>query len=185
MAAALSWALHHTPPLEDHGVQVALLAIAVATLVSSVPLAWLARTQERLPVVVAVHAGGGSLRPAEDGDLWFLTALHSQLLPHGFFAALGPGFLRAYLATFVRSPHAAALVLTSGDTPVGMIAGILRPHAHTGWALRHHGLRLVALGMAALLVRPRVAVRFARIRLGRYRSAWRRRRQPGARRPWD
>ena len=101
--------------------------------------------------------------------------MHAETLPHGFFVELGHRFLRAYLATFVASPHAAVLLLTMQDAPVGMVAGILRPRSHRRWVLRHRGVRLALLGGLALAARPRLALRFGRTRIARYRRAWSRR----------
>lgn len=106
------------------------------------------------------------------------AALHADALGHGFFVALGPRFMRAYLDGYRRSPHAAALVAAVDGHPVGMIVGILRPGAHMRWLLRRRGLRLAWLGVTAMALRPRVAARFVRTRLQRYGRGWRRRRGP-------
>lgn len=169
-----AYGLHLTPPFEGHDVAVALLLLAAAAGVALVFAALAASTERRLPVVVTLRPGAARLRPAETDDLDFCAALHAETLPHGFFAELGSGFLRAYLATFVESPHAAAFVVAVEASPVGMVVGVLRAGPHRRWLLRHRGLRLAARGVAALAVRPRLAVRFLRTRLGRYSRVLRR-----------
>lgn len=179
VVAAATYGLHHTPPLDDHGALTALLAIATAAVLLAVVPATASQTAERrLPMVVAVERGAGVVRPARDEDLDFCVALHAATLDHGFFPQLGRRFMRAYLSTYVTSPHATAWIVTARDAPVGMVVGVLQPGAHGRWVLRRHGLRLAALGASALAVRPRLAARFARTRLGRYRRAWRRAKGP-------
>lgn len=182
-ASGISYGLHHTTPLDSHGFGVVLLVVAVAAVVA-VLAASLARTGERqLPVFVTLRPGNSAIRTLGPDDLDFCAALHAETLPHGFFAQLGYRFLRAYLATFVASPHAVALVATVQDVPVGTVVGILRPRAHTRWVLRHRGVRLALLGGVALAARPRLALRFARTRIGRYRRAWSRRQTSAAAEP--
>jgi ribosomal protein S18 acetylase RimI-like enzyme len=175
-ATGASYGLHHTSPLDGHSLGVVLLFFSAAAGLAVVFAAFAGSLERRLPIVVALRPGSTRVRPAEPGDLDFCTALHSEALPHGFFAELGYGFLRAYLATFVSSPHAAAFVATVDGTPVGMVVGIIRPLAHRRWVLKHRGLRLAAVGGAALVVRPRLALRFIRTRLVRYSRALRRER---------
>ncbi|MHB1243761.1 MAG: GNAT family N-acetyltransferase [Gaiellaceae bacterium] len=182
-ASGISYGLHHTTPLDGHGLGVVLLVVAVAA-VAAVLVAALARTGEReLPVFVTLRPGNSAIRTLDPDDLGFCAALHAETLPHGFFAQLGYRFLRAYLATFIASPHAVALLVTADDVPVGTVVGILRPHAHTRWVLRHRGVRLALLGGVALAARPRLALRFARTRIGRYRRAWSRRQTSAAAEP--
>lgn len=177
-AIGMAYGLHHTTPLDDHDLSVMLLFIAAG--VAVVFAARAATAERQLPVVITLQPGSANLRAATMDDLGFCTALHAETLPHGFFAELGHSFLRAYLATFVSSPHAVARLLTVHDAPVGMVVGVLRPRAHRHWVLRHRGVRLAILGATALATRPRLAVRFARTRIGRYVRAWRRRRNPPA-----
>lgn len=174
-AIAVSYGLHHTRPLDGHDVVVLLLMAATATAVA-LAVAALARPAKReLPVVITLGLDSAGIRAVGADDLDFCAALHAETLPHGFFVGLGQRFLRAYLATFVASPHAVALLLTAHDTPVGMVVGILRPRAHTRWVLRHRGTQLASLGCLALATRPRLALHFARTRIARYRRAWGRR----------
>jgi hypothetical protein len=50
------------------------------------------------------------VRPMVFADLDFATRLHLQYLNHGLFPALGSGFLKAYLRTFITSPSAVASI---------------------------------------------------------------------------
>lgn len=177
-AASLTYGLHHMPPLEDHGVSTALLVLAAAVVLSALPTALSHATERQLPLVVAVGGRSGVVRPAGSADLAFCASLQAETLPHGFFAQLGHRFVRAYLATFLASPHAIGLVVTVREAPVGMVVGVLRPGPHARWVLRRRGVRLAVLGVAALAVRPQPALRFVRTRLGRYRRALRRAHTP-------
>lgn len=184
-AASLTYGLHHLPPLDAHGPRMSLVVVvATAALVAIVPVLVARGAERQLPLVVALRPEtGGSVRAAEAGDLDFCAALHAEQLPHGFFVALGHRFLRAYLATFLSSPHAVGLLVSAREAPVGMVFGIVRPRAHARWVLRRHGPRFVALGAMAMLTRPRIATRFVSTRLQRYRRAWRRRSDPVAAEP--
>lgn len=122
--------------------------------------------------LVDAPLGPVELRPLDLRDLAFTAALHAQALPHGFFADLGPRFLRGYHATFLDSPHAVAFVATLGGHPAGVLVGILDPALHTRWVLRRRGMKLALRGALALAVRPRVALRFLRTRVRRYAHAW-------------
>ncbi len=181
-ASGTSYVLHHTPPLEGHGLAVAAVVIAAAAL-CSLPIALAPSTRERLPMFVTLTPGNGAIRPMSDEDLDLCAALQAATLAHGFYAALGQRFLRAYLATFASSPHAIALVVATSEVPAGMVVGTVRPAQHTRWLLRHHGVRLATLGAAALAVRPRLAARFVRTRVGRYRRAWHNAKMPARPQP--
>lgn len=133
--------------------------------------------------LVGVPLGPLGLRPLDRRDLAFSAALHAHALPHGFFADLGPRFLRGYHATFLDSPHAVALAAMLGGHPVGTLVGILDPAHHTRWVLRRRGMDLALRGALALAVRPRVALRFLRTRVRRYAHAWLRHRHRPAKRP--
>lgn len=109
-----------------------------------------------------------SVRDVDANDLGWTSRLHLQQLPHGFFARLGPRYLRAYHRAFMDSPHAVALVATHGDRPVGFIVGPTDAAAHHRYVLRRHGWRLAFAGVLALVVRPAVAVEFVRTRFRRY-----------------
>ena len=109
-----------------------------------------------------------SVRPLCGADLGFAAALHATALPHGFFARLGEGFLRAYLASFAASPHAVAVVAECAATPVGLLVGTVAHRAHYTWVVRHRGWQLAARGLVALAVRPDLLAFFLRTRVRRY-----------------
>ena len=171
----IAYGLHHVSPLDGHSVGVTLVIVAAAALLVGIFRVLAPDTEQRLPVIVTLRRDSFRVRELRTEELDFAVALHAETLPHGFFAELGPRFLRAYLATFVSSPHAVALAVEGAGSPLGTVVGILRPSAHARWTLRHHGVRLALLGVLALFVRPRLAIRFARTRLARYRRAWARR----------
>jgi ribosomal protein S18 acetylase RimI-like enzyme len=117
------------------------------------------------------------VREATRRDLRATAAMHRRALPDGFFARLGPGFLRAYHASFVASPEAVALVVSAPDLegePAGFLVGTLRNRAHYRWVLRRAAPRLAVRLLAALVRRPRLAGVFVRTRATRYvRWIWR------------
>lgn len=104
-------------------------------------------------------------------DLRFVAYLHRSCLAHGLFPALGPRFMRAYLHTYAASPFGLAYVALLDGAPVGYLVGSVDERAHVGHVFRRRGLRLALLGLVALLMRPRLAWRFARTRAGRYLTA--------------
>lgn len=169
-ALVIAFGMHPYSSLERRDVGISLAVLAAIAVAAALTLQAHLRPR-RLPVVT-LEPGTARVRPIEPSDLDLCAALHAETLPHGFFAGLGRRFLRAYLATFLASPHAVALLVKAGETPVGMIVGILRPGAHTRWVVRHRGVRLALLAGLALATRPRLAVRFARTRISRYRRAW-------------
>lgn len=101
-------------------------------------------------------------------DAAVIADIHARLLPHGFFADLGPRFLRAYHRSFMASPHAVSVVACRDGRVVGLIAGALDAGEHQRHVIRHHGLRLLGSGGAALVARPALLLRFLTTRLGRY-----------------
>lgn len=175
-AAALPYAVHHGTPLDGHGVSILFVIAAAAAIVVVVQAAFARAVEQQLPSVVSLRPDSVAVRPIVDADLDFCAALHAETLPHGFFAQLGHRFLKAYLATFVASPEAVALLATAAGTRVGMVVGMIRPAAHTRWVMRHHGPRLALRGLLGLASRPGLAILFARTRVPRYRRAWSRRR---------
>ena len=94
--------------------------------------------------------------------------LHAEALPHGFFSSLGPRFLGAYLRTYQDDPNGVALVVREGSRLVGFVVGSTDTATRRAHVVRKHGLLLLRCGLLALLVRPRVALRFVRTRLFRY-----------------
>ena len=164
-AAALGYAAHHPSPPLLYPLLAGLAAVVVSLVV---------RTPAAAVQVVALRRGAVSVVEMLPEHLDRAARLHLAALPHGFFADLGPRFLRAYYAAFLASPHAVALAAVSGGQLLGVVVGATRPRAHRRWVLRHRGWRLAALGIAALVVRPRVALWFIRTRVHRYIAAWRR-----------
>jgi ribosomal protein S18 acetylase RimI-like enzyme len=108
---------------------------------------------------------------ARPGDLTRTAELHARCLPNGFFARLGPRFLRAYHASFLASPYAIALVVRdqAGDARSFLVATTAN-RLHYRWVVRHRGPHLLLHLLLALAARPRLAARFARSRLPRYAS---------------
>ncbi|MEX2504919.1 MAG: GNAT family N-acetyltransferase [Egicoccus sp.] len=108
------------------------------------------------------------VRPADAADLRGTADLHLEQLPGGFFARLGPGFLRRYHASFVASPHAVAFVAGGPGAPVGFLVGTLDNRPHYRFVVKHLGFRLAARAGAAMLVRPALLWLFLRTRAVRY-----------------
>jgi GNAT superfamily N-acetyltransferase len=109
-----------------------------------------------------------NVRPATPADVAVIADIHGRLLPHGFFADLGPRFLRAYHRSFMASPHAVSMVACCGEQVAGVIAGAMDATEHQRYVIRHHGPRLLAAGAVALVLRPALLMRFLTTRLGRY-----------------
>jgi ribosomal protein S18 acetylase RimI-like enzyme len=112
------------------------------------------------------------LREMRPRDLRVAAQIHHACLHHGLFPQLGKRFLRAYLATFMASPHAVALVAVTHGSPVGFLVGTFEDRRHYRFVLRRHGLRLALAGSAALALRPRLAWRFVHTRARRYASGF-------------
>ena len=177
-AAILGYVLHHLPPLRDHpvaGIAVALAAAAGLPLVVGRVVGRGAPYE--LPAVVVAPPSGPEIRTLSRSDLDFCAALHAHALPHGFFVALGPRFLRAYYETYIESPHAVALSATVSGHPIGYLVGVVNPTAHRTWVVRHAGIALAIRGAIGLAVNPSAAYRFVRTRLTTYARSWRRGRE--------
>jgi ribosomal protein S18 acetylase RimI-like enzyme len=174
LGAALTYALHHAPPFEDHGFLIALTIVGSGAGLA-VAAGLMARPADReLPIVITAEGADVHVRAATHEDLGFCAALHAATLEAGFFTSLGHGFLRAYYATFIASPHAVARVATVRGTPIGMVVGATDSAAHSRWVLRRRGPRIASRAAVHLAFRPRTAARFVRTRVARYRQAWRR-----------
>lgn len=117
------------------------------------------------------HAPAVQVRAMAPADLRFVAHLHRSWLAHGLFPALGPRFLRAYLSTYAASPFGLAYMALLDGVPVGYLVGTVDERAHLRHVLRRCGIHLALLGLAALLVRPRLAWHFARTRARRYITA--------------
>ena len=123
------------------------------------------------------------VRDLQPKDCRATAALHVRLLPHGFFARLGPRFLVAYHRSFQRSPHAVSLVAVRDGEVVGFLLGLLRPGAHGAQVLRSSGLHLATAGALGLLLHPRLLALFVRTRLARYARGISRRIRPAPSQP--
>lgn len=114
------------------------------------------------------------IEPLARDDRRFAADLHRAALTAGLFPALGPRFLRAYYASFERSPYGIALTAWRGGARVGVLVGTTDNAAHYRWTLRHEGWRMAPIAVIALLRRPPLLVRFLRRRAVRYvRGAFR------------
>ena len=109
-----------------------------------------------------------AIRQMAHTDLRFAAGLHLAALPHGLFPRLGERFLSAYLATFIDGRDAVAFVSTQHGRPTGFLVGVLDEPSHYRWVVRRRAPRLAAVGFAAILRRPGIAIHFARTRLLRY-----------------
>lgn len=177
-AAGVAFGLHHLSPADPHHIEgVAVLLLGVVVLVVGPVALIVARRHPDPPAVIVPGSDGVTVRDLRgDADTRVAAALHAALLPHGFFVALGPQFLREYERGFTDAPHATALVAEIDGHVVGMLVGVLEPAKHSRWLLQRRGATLAALGACSLAVRPLVAVAFLRRRAVRYARGWRRRR---------
>lgn len=105
--------------------------------------------------------------PLGTSDLAWAAGLHAEHLPSGFFAQLGPRFLRRYLATFLLSPVGVAVRVDVDGAPKGFLVGTSGP-GHSGWALRRCWRTLLPAGVLGLLTHPRLLGVFLRTRTRRY-----------------
>ena len=120
------------------------------------------------------------IRASTPADASHIVRLHLALLPHGFFARLGSGYLRVYHRSFMASPHAVSLVACRDERIVGFVAGADNAHLHQRWTLRHRGPQLILAGVLALAFRPGLAWEFLTTRTGRYLRSFARAARPGA-----
>jgi len=109
-----------------------------------------------------------TVRDAREADLEVIVRWHLAEFPQGFFARLGPGFLRAYYRSFMAAPAAVLWVAADDDTLVGCVAATTDAAAHRRHVLAVHRRRLAVAAGAALLRRPRLAGHFIRSRASRY-----------------
>lgn len=101
-------------------------------------------------------------------DLGEVVGGHRASFPNGFFARLGPRFLRRYYRTFLDGPLAVALVVEVAGIPSGYLVGVLDPVQHRRLLLTYHGVALAACGLFGLIRRPQVMARFVATRIRRY-----------------
>lgn len=130
-----------------------------------------------LPLPTApVPLGSGArvfIRTATSGDLKATAVLQILELPMGLFPRLGRGFVARWHQTFLDSAHAVALVAVRRDDSdaeevVGFLVGSTDRRAFRRELLTRHRFGLMARGIAALVVRPRVLAGFLRTRVRPY-----------------
>ena len=105
-----------------------------------------------------------TVRPLAAADLPYAAHQHRANFPGGFFARLGPWFLRAYYRTFLDSPYACAWLALDDDVPIGYVVGMTSPREHRAHVLTRHRWSLAVRGGLALLCRPVLMVEFLRRR---------------------
>lgn len=112
------------------------------------------------------------VRPARHDDLLQIAQLHVEELPGGLFPRLGPGFLRCWHGEHLTLALGVALVAVTRDGPadrvVGFLTGDLDHAAFVEEVLRTRRHALIARGLLALAMRPRVAASFLRTRAPAY-----------------
>ena len=172
-AALLTYGLHHLSPTEGHTWDVLVALVAAVGLTATVANRSTPASRPSSEVVVLRRDRPATIDDLGRTDLAASARLHEETLPHGFFVELGPRFLRAYHATFVESPHAVAYGAKLDGHDVGFLLGVLDSRANSRWIIRHRGVRLALLGVAGMVARPRVGLRFLRTRVRRYVEAWR------------
>jgi GNAT superfamily N-acetyltransferase len=118
------------------------------------------------------------LRTMGAEDLPFVVDEHRHHFPDGFFARLGPKFLREYYRAFLTEPGARATIAEVEGEPAGYLVGVTDPAAHRDHVLRRYGRTLVRRALASMLAHPSLAWRFVRTRLGLYARKLLRRRRP-------
>ena len=96
--------------------------------------------------------------------------LHLAQLPHGFFPQLGRPFLAEYYRAFIASPYAVALVADDGRGVAGVLAGVVDGR-HNQWVVSNRGVRLGAVAVLSLVLRPWLVGPFVARRLRRYARA--------------
>ncbi len=101
-------------------------------------------------------------------DLPFVVDQHLHHFPDGFFARLGPNFLAEYYRAFLTGSSVSATVAEIDGEPVGYLVGVADPTAHREHVVQEHGRSLVMRALAAMLVRPALALLFLRTRTGLY-----------------
>jgi ribosomal protein S18 acetylase RimI-like enzyme len=112
-------------------------------------------------------------------DLAFVVEQHLHHFPDGFFARLGPRFLREYYRGFLTGPSARTAVAEVDGQRVGYLVGVTEPGAHRDHVVRRHGRRLALRAAAAMLLHPALAFLFLRTRTGLYTRKLLRRRRRG------
>lgn len=105
-----------------------------------------------------------SVRPGRHTELDAIVSWHLQHFSEGFFARLGPRFLKQNYATLLGSPAGYLMVAELDGVPVGYVAGTTDAVAHRRHVMQTARGRLAALGALALARRPQLAWLFLRRR---------------------
>lgn len=101
-------------------------------------------------------------------DLVHVVAWHREAFPAGFYAHLGPAFMRAWFAAHMTAPASVSLVACDGDgAVVGYLLGTLDDAGYRQRSVEH-GARLLVRGTAAFVARPGLWGEFARVRARPY-----------------
>lgn len=109
-----------------------------------------------------------SIRLMTPADLDHVVAWHVEAFPSGFYAQLGPGFMRAWFAAHMTAPASVSLVACDGDgAVVGYLLGTLDDADYRDRPARA-GARLLARGTGAFVARPGLWGEFARVRARPY-----------------
>ena len=178
VSAAAGYLLHHSGYFAEHRLQEAILAVALASVIGVVVVAVVANRRHPSPPEVVLSRGSVEVVVAEPGSLSTLTSIHARYLSSGLFVSLGPAFMRAYYAGFIRSPFGLAYVAEAKGHPAGMLVGTTNQRRHLRWVLKNQSLRLAVLAISALATRPVTTFRFLRTRVSRYRTALSKRNEP-------
>ena len=117
----------------------------------------------------ALSAPSFTVRSVEKHDLDVLVGIHLEQFPEGFYARLGPTFMRAYFSNYFRSPGAVGLIAQQRQDSevVGYLIGTVDDDVHERFMHRQAALRLTFAGAAALARRPELWANFLR-----HRSLW-------------
>jgi GNAT superfamily N-acetyltransferase len=118
---------------------------------------------------------GLRLRPMDTQDLSFVVREHRHHFPDGFFARLGPKFLREYYRGFLTASAARTTIAEVGGERAGFLVGVTDPTAHREHLVQRHGPTLVRRALASMLAHPSLAWCFVRTRLGLYARKFARR----------
>lgn len=95
------------------------------------------------------------LRPMLVSDLPAVVALHVLQFPDGFYARLGPTFMRRYFAEYLRSPGTVGFVTEGPDHGlIGYLVGTIDDAAHRCFTYRTSWVPVTGAGAVALAARP-------------------------------
>jgi ribosomal protein S18 acetylase RimI-like enzyme len=122
------------------------------------------------------------IREMRQQDVGAVAQLHYSCLPDGFFAALGPRFLRRYHATFL-SKSGVAFVAVNDGAIIGMAVGTSNDGEHYRETVRTQGKKLALVAGVSLVTRPKLLAKFLKTRVRRYVRGFRKLSGSGAKKP--